>query len=240
MNINCSVKPFDNVKVRQAMNYAINHDEIIEFVEQGTAIRLRTIIPEGIWGRPSEFMKYEYNPEKAKQLLKEAGYPDGFSTTLTFSAERYGNFEPLSVYIQSYLNDVGIKTSLKKVAWPIQLADMKAAKHEITLNTWSPYYPDPAEFVPYFYNAEYYKMGSWNFSFWENSEATRMAIEAEQVMDQAKRAELYSQVEKIGVENAVYVYLYQMSNMMAMRDEVQGEIYHPTLWHKQFATDYKK
>jgi len=240
LEINTSRKPFDNVKVRQALNYAINYDELIKYVEQGNAIRLHSTLPEGMWGKNNNVPKYDFDPKKAKELLKEAGFPNGFETTLLYSAERYMPFEQASVYIQAYLDQIGIKAKLTKVAWPTQLDTMRAANFDLALQTWTPYYPDPAEFLWYFYNSTVFKAKGWNFSFWDNARTTELTEKAEQVMDRKEREKLYQEVEQIGVENAVYVNLYQMKNMLATRSNISGAIWSPTLWHKQFATIDKK
>lgn len=240
VQINTSRKPFDNIKVRQALNHAINYEELIKYVERGNAIRLRSTLPEGMWGKNYNVPKYDYDPKKAKELLKEAGYPNGFETTILYSAERYMPFEQASVYIQAYLDEVGIKAKLNKVAWPTQLDTMRAANFDLALQTWSPYYPDPAEFLWYFYNSTVFKAKGWNFSFWDNPTTTELTEKAEQVMDRKEREKLYNEVERIGVENAVYVHLYQMKNMLATRSNITGHIWHPTMWHKQFATVDKK
>lgn len=240
IQINTSRKPFDDVKVRQALNYAINYDELIKYVERGNALRLHSTLPEGMWGKNYDVPKYNFDPKKAKELLREAGYPNGFETTILYSAERYGPFEHASVYIQAYLDNVGIKAKLNKVAWPIQLETMRAANFDLALQTWSPYYPDPAEFLWYFYNANVFKVRGWNFSFWDNSTTTELTEMAQQVMDRKEREKLYRQVQQIGNENAVYVHLYQMNNMLATRSNIVNHIWHPTLWHKQFGTVEKK
>jgi peptide/nickel transport system substrate-binding protein len=240
IQINASRKPFDNVKVRQALNCAINYDELIKYIERGNALRIHTMLPDGMWGKNDDVMKYNYDPQRAKELLKEAGYPNGFETTLLYSQERYGPYEQASVYIQAYLNNIGIKTKLTKVAWPIQLETMRASNFDLALQTWSPFYPDPAEFLPYFYNANVFKGRGWNFSFWDNPTTTELCEKAEKVIDGKERETIYRQVQKIGIENAVYVPLYQLKNMLATRSNITGHIWHPSLWHKQFATVDKK
>lgn len=240
IQINTSRKPFDNIKVRQALCYAVNYDELIKYVERGNVTRLYSTLPEGMWGKNYDVPKFSYDPKKAKELLREAGYPDGFETTLIYSPERYMPFEQASVYIQAYLNEIGIKTKLTKMAWPTQLDTMRAANFDLALQTWTPYYPDPAEVLWYFYSANVFKAKGWNFSFWDNPIATELVERAESVWDKKEREKLYREVQQIGVENAVYVHLYQMKNMLATRSNITGHIWHPTMWHKQFATVDKK
>ncbi len=110
--MNCQRPPFDNLKVRQAISYAINYDEVIKYGEKGRAKRIGGTMMEGFLGYDPKLFKCSFDPEKAKQLLKEAGYPNGFPATLLYSADRYSGFELGSVMIQSYLKKIGINLSL--------------------------------------------------------------------------------------------------------------------------------
>ncbi|SPZ01351.1 dipeptide ABC transporter, substrate-binding protein [Proteus mirabilis] len=75
-------KPLDNQKVRQALSMAVNKDAIIEAVYQGAGQKAKNLIPPTMWGYNDDIVDYEYNPEKAKALLKEAGLADGFTIDL--------------------------------------------------------------------------------------------------------------------------------------------------------------
>ena len=80
--MNMDKKPLDNLKVRLAINHAINKPAIVEHLYQGMGIPAKNPIPPTMWGYDDGIEDYSYNPERAKQLLAEAGYPDGFATTL--------------------------------------------------------------------------------------------------------------------------------------------------------------
>ncbi|MEN6052783.1 ABC transporter substrate-binding protein, partial [Pseudomonas aeruginosa] len=79
ISFNVEKKPLDNQKVRQALSMAVNKDAIIEAVYQGAGQKAKNLIPPTMWGYNDDIVDYEYNPEKAKALLKEAGLADGFT-----------------------------------------------------------------------------------------------------------------------------------------------------------------
>ncbi len=104
--INLKVPPFDDVRVRQAMAYAIDYDAIVHGVRGGLATKPKSHIPEGLPGHTADVRQYEYNPEKARQLLREAGFPNGFNTSVAVLNSGYT--PDMFLVIQSNFRDVGI------------------------------------------------------------------------------------------------------------------------------------
>jgi len=109
-------EPFGNKKVRQAMNYAINKEEITEYLMGGQATVAKGALPPTIWSYNEELEGYPYDPEKARSLLEEAGYGDGFEFTLrTYSAPR--SYNPvgarLATAVQQYLSEVGVDAEIE-------------------------------------------------------------------------------------------------------------------------------
>ncbi|MHB8621287.1 MAG: ABC transporter substrate-binding protein, partial [Chloroflexota bacterium] len=112
-------KPFNNVKVRQALNYAVNKDEIIAKVLNGAATPLSGPFAPGIPGYDPKLKPYPYDPAKAKQLLAEAGYPNGFDLTLSGPNGRYLEDKLVVEAIGGQLDAVGVKTKVDVVGdWP--------------------------------------------------------------------------------------------------------------------------
>ena len=115
LSMNVKMKPFDNPKVRQAMAYAIPYDKIIDVALYGRAKKLSggpMRVSSPIWPQPSP---YEYNPAKAKALLAEAGFPNGFETVLSFDLSAAVTNEPMCVLIQESLAQVGVRVTLDKI-----------------------------------------------------------------------------------------------------------------------------
>ena len=226
--MNCQKPPFDNVKVRQAISYAVNYEELIKSVEQGRAKRFAGTIMEGFLGYDPQLFKYNFDLEKAKQLMREAGYPNGFRATLLYSPDRYMGFEMMSVMMQSYLKKIGIDLSLQKMAWPSQMDTMKKGAFDMALQTWSANMPDPIEQTFFFFSPKTFGQ-RWNWSYWKNDRAEELCDIILNEFNVQKRAEAVREVEKLGVDNAVYVSLYQVPYPIAMRDNVEDVWFHPGL-----------
>lgn len=111
ISMNMQHKPFDDVRVRKAVNYAINRDALAKVAFAGYAFPSQGVVPQGV-GYAKKMEPWPYDPKKARELLKEAGYPDGFSTTL-WSAYNDGTSAKVVQFLQQQLGQVGIKTSIE-------------------------------------------------------------------------------------------------------------------------------
>jgi peptide/nickel transport system substrate-binding protein len=123
------VKPWDNKLVRQAVAYAIDRDAIIQSVFQGRARRLDGPIGPATYGyNPDLQPRYTYNPEKAKQLLAEAGYPSGVDVELVTPVGRYTQDKQSAEAMTAMLTAAGIRTRLLTPEWPTMWADVQAGR----------------------------------------------------------------------------------------------------------------
>jgi peptide/nickel transport system substrate-binding protein len=112
LHFNMTMKPFDDVRVRRAVAHAIHRDEIVQFLGKDVAEAAWSVVPNGYLGQAKEGIpKYDYDPEKAKALLKEAGYPDGFSTKVLITNIE-ALLKPMQI-IQEQLRRVGINVELE-------------------------------------------------------------------------------------------------------------------------------
>ncbi len=237
--MNCQKPPFDNVKVRQAISYAINYDELIKHGEKGRAKRLGGTMMDGFLGYDPKLYKYPFDLTKAKQLMKEAGYPNGFSATLLYSADRYAGFELASVMMQSYLKKIDINLSLQKMAWPVQVETMKRGNFDAAMQIWTASYPDPVEQTFFFFSTK--TLGQrWNWSYWRNDRTTELCDVVMSEPNEQKRAAAVREIQTLGVENAVYGYLYQIPHCIALRQEVEDLWVHPGSADLLPYTTYKK
>ncbi|MBW2148111.1 MAG: polyamine ABC transporter substrate-binding protein [Deltaproteobacteria bacterium] len=116
LHFNITKKPFDDIRVRKAVCYAINREALVKFMGKDVAVPLYSVIPMDYLGGTEAVERYDYNPQKAKQLLKEAGYPNGFEFEDVIT-EMAVYKRPL-VVIQAQLRKVGIKMKLRVVIHP--------------------------------------------------------------------------------------------------------------------------
>ena len=111
LSMNTQQKPFDNPKVREAINYAINKDALVKVAFSGYAVPAEGVLPQGV-EYATKLGPWPYNPVKAKELLKEAGYPNGFESTL-WSAYNYTTAQKVIQFVQQQLAQVGIKVQVR-------------------------------------------------------------------------------------------------------------------------------
>ena len=223
--------PFTNKSVRQAINYAINKTFIIETLYEGTAIVAKNGMPPFMLGYNDAIVDYPYNPAKAKELLTEAGYPNGFNTTLwVMPVSRPYMFDPTRIgeAIQSYLEDVNIHVNIYQIDWGTYLAKTQAGEHSICLLGWTGDSGDPDNFMNVLYGANQCTIGTArNVAFYNNSEVQELFTAAIETYTITERAELYKEAQVIIHEDAPFVYLAHAKQHLVFRSNVKGYIMNP-------------
>ena len=147
--INMEQEPLNNVKVRQALAHAVNYDSINNDILLGAGKRIGGIIPEGMFGYNPDVKLYDFDLEKAKALLKEAGLEEGLELEFLIS-ENNEVRKNIAVMLQSDLKEIGIDLKIKTLAWPTFLETVTTGKHQLALAAWTPDYPDPDYNLWYF------------------------------------------------------------------------------------------
>src|SRR6266850_2357186 len=145
LGINNQRKPFDDKRVRQALNYAVNKDAIVRDVLKGTGAPSRGPVLPATWGADPGLKPYPYDPERARKLLAEAGYPSGFSTSLWVPESGSGMQSPvaMSTIIQSNLKAVGVNVTLQTMEWGTFLAKLRTKEQELFALSWMAGTEDP-------------------------------------------------------------------------------------------------
>ena len=225
--INNKKTPLNNIKVRQALNYAVDRNAMIQGAIKGKGIPLKGPIPEGLWGYDASAQGYSVNADKAKQLLAEAGYAQGLTLKLLYSD--YKSFwEAEALLLQDNLAKIGVKLELEKLAWATLRDKVDRADFDLCLGAWSPDYADPQMFMTYWYDSRMHGLAG-NRAFYKNDSVDKQLREAEQVSDQGQRITLYQAAQRQVLEDAPYILLFQSDVMIPMRKNVQGFIYNPML-----------
>lgn len=175
--INTTMPPFDNVKVRQALNYAIDKQRIVQLLN-GRASVANQILPPLMPGYDPDYTGYAYDPEKAKALLAEAGYADGFETSIQCIA-----VDPQPKLCESFQQDldkVGIKLNIETLAAPNVIDNAGNGKNALTWSgglAWTQDYPDPDDFYAPILGCDSNVPGGWNWSRYCNEEVHAKSIE---------------------------------------------------------------
>ena len=225
-------EPLTKKKVRQAINYAIDKKSIVDNLYKGTAIVAKNGMPPFMLGYNDDIEDYPYDPQKAKKLLAEAGYPDGFEVTLyVMPVSRPYMFDPPKIgeAIQGYLAAVGITVRIYQVDWGTYLQETEAGNHQMCLLGWTGDNGDPDNFMNVLYGANACSIGTaGNYGFYNDEKAQDLLSKALQTYDESKRAEYYQKVQEMIHEAAPWVYLAHSNQNVVFRKNVQGYVLHPT------------
>ncbi|GAC1045650.1 ABC transporter substrate-binding protein [Rhizobium sp. No.120] len=190
ITLNTKVKPFDNLKVRQAINMAVNKDRITRILN-GRATPANQVLPPLMPGYDKSFQGFAYDAKKAKALLAEAGYPDGFSTVLYST-----NTDPqprIAQSIQQDLAAIGIKAEVRALA-QANVISAGGTEGEAPMiwsggMAWIADFPDPSNFYGPILGCSGAVPGGWNWSWYCNKALDERAVAADSMSDPAKAAD---------------------------------------------------
>lgn len=212
--MNVTMPPFDNVKVRQALNYAIDMDAIVKDVLAGYAtVVAGPLLPHGFAVDPN-LKPYAYNPEKAKELLEEAGYGDGFEVVIDTTDE----LKDVVYAAASMLADVGIEATVRTWDWGVLKDQLLAGERAMCFGNWGNSTLDPSDLlVPKLRSND-----RGNYSLYANPDLDALLDEAEVETDRANREALYHQAQAIIYEDAPWVFSYVGREIEACRINVQN------------------
>jgi ABC-type transport system substrate-binding protein len=225
-------EPLTHKLVRQAINYAIDKQSIIDNLYKGTAIVAKNGMPPFMLGYNDEIVDYEYDPQMAKDLLAEAGYPQGFNTTLwVMPVSRPYMFDPpkIAEAIQSYLADVNINVELYQIDWSTYLEETENGNHPMCLLGWTGDNGDPDNFMNVLYGANSASIGTaGNVAFYNNTIVQAKFSAALQTYDTDERDNLYQEAQVLIHEDAPFVYLAHATQNIVFLKNVKGYVLNPT------------
>jgi peptide/nickel transport system substrate-binding protein len=211
-------EPLQNEKVRQAIAYAIDKDAIIKNVLQGKAYRLDQPIGEGILSYDDKYQyPFPYDPAKAKQLLSEAGYPNGFTIDFYSPVNRYPKDKDISTAITGMLAQIGIKTNLKTPEWATFQDEYVKGKYPMYLIGRGDVV-DPSEYLE-----QYFMTGVTKRLQFSNPDVDAALKAQQQEFDPQKRLELLRKAEQLIVQQAPSVFLLQYQDAYGIAKNLNFE-----------------
>ena len=222
--MNTSKKPFNNLKVRQAINHALNKKAYIEALYFGYAVAARGPIPPQMWSYYSGIKGYDYNPKKARKLLAQAGFPKGFETeiwTLPVTRPYNPNGKKMGEMMQADLAQVGIKARLVTYDWPTYLKESRTGKHALIQFGWTSDNADPDNFLNVLLGCAGIAAGS-NVARWCHRSFNDLVVKAKKVTNRKQRALFYKKAQKIFHEQAPWVPLVHSVIFRGVSQKVQG------------------
>jgi len=218
--MNGELAPLDNVLVRRAIKSAINYQGIIT-ATGGGVMELHTFIPRGMFSH-YDGQAYPYNPQKAKDLLGKAGYPDGFEVTLTVPEF----LATAGTVVKTNLDAVGIKTDLQVIAYATLLGKYRKQGLEVVIARWGADYGDPdAQAKPFAHcrttgaDAKV-KQLAWRNAY-ANPEFTDLVERAAFIEERGEREKVYLELQKKWQEDGPFAILYQYSGQLGLKDEIK-------------------
>ncbi len=222
--LNNAVKPFDDVRVRQAMCYAVNQQEIFDltFDGKGTEIGSSMYPAFGKYYMPELADVYNQDLDKAKELMKEAGYENGFSMTITVPSNYQPHIDTAQVLVEQ-LKAIKIDASIELVEWSSWLSDVYADRnYESTVIG-----VDAAELTARALLDRFESKAGNNFINFHNPEYDKVYAEAITCHDLEQQTELYKQLETILTEDAANVYIQDMAEFVALNSKYEGYKFYP-------------
>ena len=222
--LNNAVEPFNNEKVRQAMCYAVNVDEILQLTSEGHGAKLGTSIYPAFTKYFDESLvdAYPYDVEKAKQLLAEAGYENGFSMTITVPSNYTPHMNVAQVLVEQ-LAQVGITATIEPVEWETWLTRVYAGRDfESTVLGF-----DAATLSAGALLNRWMSDNENNMINYNNPEYDAIMKEASVTTDDAKQTELYKQAAKMLSDTAANVYIQDLADFVVIKSNLDGYQFYP-------------
>jgi dipeptide transport system substrate-binding protein len=215
-------KPFDDVRVRKAFNMAMNKKAIVDAVFLGSGVPAKNPIPPSMWSYNDNVKEDEYNPDAAKKLLAEAGYPNGLETDLwAMPVQRpYNpNARRIAELMQADLAKIGVKAEIKSFEWGEYRKRMQAGEHQTGMLGWTGDNGDPDNFLHTLLGCEAAKSGG-NNAKWCHKPFDDLVTKAKVTTDQAERTKLYEQAQVIFKEQAPWFTIAHAVQLKPVRKEV--------------------
>lgn len=234
--MNVRVKPFDDVRVRRAMNYAVDKDHIVKLLGGGASIS-HGLLPPGMFGRDDTIAPYPHDPARARQLLAEAGYPDGFE--VEYVTTKGDDAEKLALSLQADLAEVGVKIKIRLMSFAAYLSAAGSPDGPpFSIDAWIEDYPDPSDFIDVkLGTASISDENSNNDAFYSNPELDAMITQARFETDDARRAQEYRAIERVLYDDAPWIWEYHRHFLEVTQPYVHGYQPHP-VWLRDYTNTW--
>jgi peptide/nickel transport system substrate-binding protein len=229
LGLNVTREPLNNKLVRQALNHAVDKEAMIEAFFAGQGTPAKNPIPPTVDGYNDEIEAYPYDPEKAKTLLAEAGFEDGFEMELwamPVPRPYMPDGQKVAEFLQSSFAEIGVKAEIVTYEWATYLEKTKKGEADSFLLGWTGTNGDADDFINTLWHGD--NIGSMNSTYYSNEELNKILTEARTISDQEKRKELYKHAQEIMHEDAPIIPLAHSTPILAARTDITGFDPHPT------------
>jgi peptide/nickel transport system substrate-binding protein/oligopeptide transport system substrate-binding protein len=204
IGFNTKAKPFDDPRVRRAFKYAVNKERIVREITRMGSSPTDGVLPPGMPGHDPDNKRYYYDPDKARQLLADAGYPNGagFPTVKLWTVSKAASTKAELAAYQEYLAKIGVKVEIHFEAdWPTYVSLLDQGKLQMFRVSWSATIPDPDDFL----SRQLHSAGPNNWAFYRNAHVDQLLEQARKEFDYPKRIALYREVERLVMDDAPWI-----------------------------------
>lgn len=211
--------PLQDVRVRRAISMAIDRKTIVDRIMDGMAVPANQFLPDGMFGTLPTPPQLTYDPEGAKKLLAEAGYPNGFELTLSSTNDRYINDGQITQAVAQYLSRVGIKTHVDAMTRSVYFPKRAKREFSFAMGGWASETGEASSFLQYWVTsfAPELGMGTSNYGRYSNPELDKIFRQAVTTVDDAQREKLLQQALKLTLADLPSIPLHFESSIWAFR-----------------------
>jgi len=229
------VAPFTDIRVRRALNHAIDVPSIVKEVLQGYAAVATGQFPPSSWAFDASLKPYAYDPARAKAMLAEAGFKPGPDGVLVRDGKRFSfsirhdqanqAVKDTAVIVQEYLKRVGLEATLEPLDWPTFVKKLFASDFEGIVVAWTNHH-DPDPFAYTIWHSSQWK--GRNFAHYKNPKVDELLEQARRTNVVAERKRAYAEFSKVLMDDAPYVFLYFQQQVYITRQGYEGFVPIPT------------
>ncbi|MGB6678549.1 MAG: ABC transporter substrate-binding protein, partial [Terriglobales bacterium] len=217
-----------DVRVRQALAYAIDRFPMIHYLMRDFARPAYSLLPPESWAYNGNVPHYDYNPDRARQLLDQAGYPavDGVRLHLTMKTSTEESTRLMAAVLQQQLHEVGIALDIRTFEFATFFSDVTRGAYQLHSLRWVGGNEDPDIFEYVFHSAKFSPHGA-NRTYYANPRVDLLIDQARGELDQNARKEIYAEIQQILAEDLPYINLWYIENVMVYNKRVRNVTLNP-------------
>lgn len=221
--MNTTRKPFNDKRVRQAFNYAVNRADTVK-LSNGRAVMANGYLPPSVLGHDAKRPVWPYDPERARGLLAEAGVGRGLEVTYTTLRDEMA--QKIALSIQADLAAVGVRVNIETLTFPAYVNALVHGDLDFAFSSWAMDFPDPWDFLEVKFHGRMIEGGT-NDARYANPEVDRLLDAARFEADVDQRLAMYRQAENIILDDCPHIWHYFSAALDVRNPRVRGPIRHP-------------
>ena len=218
-----------NVRVRQALAYAIDRRPLLEYLDRGFARPAYSVLPPESWAYNADVPHYDYDPDRARQLLDAAGYQavNGVRFHLTMKSSTEESTRLMAAVLQQQLREVGIALDIRTFEFATFFSDVTHGEFQFYSLRWIGGNEDPDIFEYVFHSAKFTPNGA-NRGFYSNPRVDALIDQARSELDQNTRKQLYAEIQRVLADDLPYIDLWYYDNVLVHTKRVQNLSLNPS------------